>query len=273
MTIKTYKPYTPSIRTKKLLDFSLLKKEKPEKSLVKGAFRAKGRNNKGRITVRHKGGGHKRLYRTIDFKRNKYDVLGKVISVEYDPNRNVNIALVAYEDGEKRYILHPENLKIGHSVCSKKTGTPMLGNSLPLGAIPLGSDIHNVELIPGKGGQIIRSAGTSAKLIAKENSYAILRLPSKEIRLFSQKCQATIGKLSNADFYNVSSGKAGRSRWLGIRPTVRGSAMNPIDHPHGGGEGRCPIGKSSPRTPWGKPALGLKTRKKKNRSSVFILRH
>jgi len=272
MTIKTYKPYTPSSRAKKTLDFSLLEKGRPQRKLTKGIARAKGRNNGGKITIRHKGGGHKRLYRTIDFKRNKYDVFGKVLSIEYDPNRNVNVALIAYQDGEKRYILHPENLKIGELIISSKKGTPAPGNSLPLTEIPLGTEIHNVELFPGKGGQIIRAAGTSAKLLAKENNFAILRLPSKEIRLFKQECQATIGKLSNSDFYTVSSGKAGRSRWMGIRPTVRGSAMNPIDHPHGGGEGRCPIGKSGPRTPWGKPALGLKTRRKKNKSSVFILR-
>lgn len=272
MAIKIYKPYTPTTRNRSVLDFSELSKIKPEKSLTVSNHRSKGRNNAGKITTRHKGGGHKRLYRIIDFKRNKYDVLGKVASIEYDPNRNANIALINYLDGEKRYILHPENLKIGETISSGKNAEISVGNSLPLDLIPLGTDVHNIELFPGKGGQIIRSAGTSAKILAKENNFVVLRLSSKEIRLFKKECFATIGRISNSDFYNVVLGKAGRKRWLGIRPTVRGSVMNPIDHPHGGGEGRCPIGRARPLTPWGKPALGVKTRKKKKRSDIFIIR-
>jgi large subunit ribosomal protein L2 len=272
MAIKIYKPYTPGSRNKSSLDFSGLTKIEPEKSLLVSNHRAKGRNNQGRITIRHKGGGHKRRYRLIDFKRNKLDVQGKVVSIEYDPNRNANISLIAYEDGEKRYILHPETLKVGDFVTAGKNTTIQVGNSLPLDSIPLGTDVHNVELLPGRGGQLVRSAGTSAKILAKENNFVVLRLSSKEIRLFRKECFATIGRVSNSDFYNVVLGKAGRKRWLGVRPTVRGSVMNPVDHPHGGGEGRCPIGKPRPLTPWGKPALGMKTRKKKNKSDVFIIR-
>jgi large subunit ribosomal protein L2 len=272
MGIKIYKPYTPSSRNKSSLDFSNLSKNKPEKSLLISLHRAKGRNNQGRITTRHKGGGHKRRYRLIDFKRNKFNISGIVNSIEYDPNRNTNIALINYEDGEKRYILHPENLNVGDKILASHNAEIKIGNSLPLDNIPLGTDVHNVELIPGKGGQLIRSAGTSAKILAKENNFVVLRLSSKEIRLFKKECSATVGKLSNSDFYNVVLGKAGRNRWLGVRPTVRGSVMNPVDHPHGGGEGRCPIGKPRPLTPWGKPALGMKTRKKKNKSDMFIIR-
>lgn len=233
MAIKIYKPYTPGSRNKSSLDFSGLTKIEPEKSLLVSNHRANGRNNQGRITIRHKGGGHKRRYRLIDFKRNKLDVQGKVVSIEYDPNRNANISLIAYEDGEKRYILHPETLKVGDFVTAGKNTTIQVGNSLPLDSIPLGTDVHNVELIPGKGGQLVRSAGTSAKILAKENNFVVLRLSSKEIRLFRKECFATIGRVSNSDFYNVVLGKAGRKRWLGIRPTVRGSVMNPVDHPHG----------------------------------------
>jgi large subunit ribosomal protein L2 len=272
MAIKIYKPYTPTTRNKSGLDFSILTKIKPEKSLTVANHRAKGRNNHGRITIRHKGGGHKRCYRLIDFKRNKYDSIGKIVSIEYDPNRNAHISLVHYEDGEKRYILHPENLKVGDTILAGKNLDIKVGNALPLNDIPLGTDVHNVELFPGKGGQLVRAAGTSAKILAKENDFVILRLSSKEIRLFKKECFATIGRISNSDFYNVVLGKAGRSRWLGIRPTVRGSVMNPVDHPHGGGEGRCPIGKPRPLTPWGKPALGIKTRKRKNKSDIFIIR-
>jgi large subunit ribosomal protein L2 len=272
MGIKIYKPYTPTSRNKSTLDFTNLSKVKPEKSLLETIQRANGRNNQGRITIRHKGGGHKRRYRLIDFKRNKYNIAGNVQSIEYDPNRNTNIALIAYEDGEKRYILHPEKLNINDKVYSGTNSVISIGNSLPLDKIPLGTDVHNVELFPGKGGQLIRAAGTSAKILAKENNFVVLRLSSKEIRLFKKECYATIGRLSNSDIYNVVLGKAGRSRWLGIRPTVRGSVMNPVDHPHGGGEGRCPIGKPRPLTPWGKPALGIKTRKRKNKSDVFIIR-
>jgi large subunit ribosomal protein L2 len=272
MAIKIYKPYTPSTRHRSDLDFSILSKVEPEKSLTISNHRAKGRNNKGRITIRHKGGGHKRLYRLIDFKRNKYDIKGTVMSIEYDPNRNAFISLINYEDGEKRYILHPENLKVGNVVYSGENSPIETGNSLPLDKIPLGADVHNIELFPKKGGQLMRSAGTSAKILAKENNFVVLRLSSKEIRLFKKECYATVGKISNSEFYNVVLGKAGRKRWLGKRPTVRGSVMNPVDHPHGGGEGRCPIGHARPLTPWGKPALGLKTRKKKNKSDMFIIR-
>lgn len=272
MGIKIYKPYTPTSRNKSGLDFSTLTKIKPERSLTVANHRAKGRNNRGRITTRHKGGGHKRCYRLIDFKRNKYDSIGKVVSIEYDPNRNANISLIQYEDGEKRYILHPETLKVGDTVSAGKNSDIKVGNALSLQDIPLGTDVHNVEFFPGKGGQLVRAAGTSAKILAKENDFVVLRLSSKEIRLFKKECFATIGRVSNSDFYNVVLGKAGRSRWLGIRPSVRGSVMNPVDHPHGGGEGRCPIGKPRPLTPWGKPALGIKTRKRKNKSDMFIIR-
>lgn len=272
MGIKIYKPYTSTTRNRSVLDFSILSKGKPEKSLLVSNHRARGRNNQGRITIRHHGGGHKRRYRLIDFKRNLYGVSGKVVSIEYDPNRNVNIALIQYENGEKRYNLHPENLQIGDSISAGNLATATLGNALPLELIPLGTEVHNIELFPGKGGQIIRAAGTSAKVLARDKDFVVLRLSSKEIRLFRQECFATIGKLSNSEIYNVVLGKAGRKRWLGIRPTVRGSAMNPVDHPHGGGEGRCPIGKPRPLTPWGKPALGMKTRKTKKKSSRFIFR-
>ena len=272
MAIKIYKPYTPSSRNKSGLDFSILSKVEPEKSLTTSNHRARGRNNKGRITIRHKGGGHKRLYRLIDFKRNKYDIDGKVMSIEYDPNRNAFISLIQYEDGEKRYILHPENLKVGDVISAGSNSSNKIGNSLQLDKIPLGTDVHNVELFPGKWVQLIRAAGTSAKILAKENDFVVLRLSSKEIRLFKKECSATIGRISNSDFYNVVLGKAGRKRWLGIRPAVRGSVMNPVDHPHGGGEGRCPIGRARPLTPWGKPALGMKTRKGKNKSDMFIIR-
>ena len=275
MAIKIYKPYTPSTRNRSVLDFSELSKQKPEKSLLVPNHRAKGRNNQGKITIRHKGGGHKRRYRLIDFRRNKYDMLGRVLSIEYDPNRNANISLIQYEDGEKRYILHPEKLNIGDSIISTKQNKITeikAGNALSLANIPLGTEVHNIELFPGKGGQLIRAAGTSGKILAKEKNFVVLRLSSKEIRLFKEECFATIGKISNGDIYNVVLGKAGRKRWLGVRPTVRGSVMNPVDHPHGGGEGRCPIGKPRPLTPWGKPALGVKTRKKKNKSDLFIIR-
>jgi large subunit ribosomal protein L2 len=272
MSIKVYKPYTPSTRNKSSLDFSILSKDKPERSLIVPNHRSKGRNNQGRITIRHRGGGHKRRYRLIDFKRNKYDINGVVSSIQYDPNRNANIALINYEDGEKRYILHPENLLIGSKIIAGKNSEIKVGNSLPLDLIPLGTEVHNIELFPGKGGQLVRAAGTSAKILAKENNFVVLRLSSKEIRLFKKECMATIGKISNSEFYNIALGKAGRKRWLGIRPTVRGAVMNPVDHPHGGGEGRCPIGKPRPMTPWGKPALGVKTRKRKNKSDIFIIR-
>jgi large subunit ribosomal protein L2 len=255
-----------------LSDFSDITKTKPEKTLIRKNHRNKGRNNRGVITIRHRGGGHKRLYRLIDFKRNKINIEGRVIAVEYDPNRNARIALIHYSDGEKRYILQPKNLNVGDSIYSGSNISLTIGNSMPLEEIPLGTSIHNVELIPNKGGQIVRAGGTSAKILAKEGNYVTLRLPSKEIRLLRKECLATIGEISNNDVFLVQSGKAGRTRWLGIRPTVRGSVMNPCDHPHGGGEGRAPIGRTRPLTPWGKPALGARTRKKKKLSDAYIIR-
>ena len=272
MSIRLYKAYTPGTRNRALSGFSEITKAKPEKSLIQKNHRNKGRNNRGVITIRHRGGGHKRRYRIIDFKRNKYGINGTVAAVEYDPNRNARIALIYYSDGEKQYILHPKNLNVGDTILSG-SGSPLSnGNSLPLNEIPLGTSIHNIELIPNKGGQIVRSAGTSAKILAKEGNYVTLRLPSKEIRLIRKECCATIGEVSNNDAFLVQSGKAGRTRWLGKRPTVRGSVMNPCDHPHGGGEGRAPIGRTRPLTPWGKPALGMKTRKRKKLSDAYILR-
>ena len=272
MTIRLYKSYTPGTRNRALSGFSEITKSKPEKSLIKKNHRNKGRNNRGVITIRHRGGGHKRRYRIIDFKRNKYGVEGIVASIEYDPNRNARIALIHYQDGEKRYILHPKDLKVSDKILAG-AGSPLtIGNTLPLAEIPLGSSIHNIELIPNKGGQLVRAGGTSAKILAKEGNYVTLRLPSKEIRLIRQECFATIGEVSNNDAFLVQSGKAGRTRWLGKHPTVRGSVMNPCDHPHGGGEGRAPIGRTRPLTPWGKPALGKKTRKRKKLSDAYILR-
>lgn len=272
MSIRFYKSYTPGTRNRALSAFSEITKSKPEKSLVRKNQRNKGRNNRGVITTRHRGGGHKRLYRLIDFKRNKYGIEGIVASIEYDPNRNARIALIHYLDGEKRYILEPKNLNVGDRIISG-SGSPLnVGNTLPLDEIPLGMSVHNIELIPNRGGQIVRSGGTSAKILAKEGNYITLRLPSKEIRLVRKECFATIGEVSNNDAFLVQSGKAGRTRWLGKRPTVRGSVMNPCDHPHGGGEGRAPIGRTRPLTPWGKPALGRKTRKRKKLSDAYILR-
>jgi large subunit ribosomal protein L2 len=272
MAIRLYKSYTPGTRNRALSDFSEITKTKPEKTLIRKNHRNKGRNNRGVITIRHRGGGHKRLYRLIDFKRNKINIEGRVVAIEYDPNRNARIALIHYSDGEKRYILHPKNLSVGDSIYSGSNISLTIGNSMPLEEIPLGTSIHNVELIPNKGGQIVRAGGTSAKILAKEGNYVTLRLPSKEIRLLRKECLATIGEISNNDVFLVQSGKAGRTRWLGIRPTVRGSVMNPCDHPHGGGEGRAPIGRTRPLTPWGKPALGARTRKKKKLSDAYILR-
>jgi large subunit ribosomal protein L2 len=272
MTIRLYKSYTPGTRNRALSSFDEISKSKPERSLIQSNHRNKGRNNRGVITVRHKGGGHKRRYRIIDFKRNKYSIEGIVASIEYDPNRNARIALINYIDGEKRYILHPKNLNVGDKISSGSGSLLNIGNTLPLEEIPLGTSIHNIELIPNRGGQIVRAGGTSAKILAKEGEYITLRLPSKEIRLIRKECFATIGEVSNNDAFLVQSGKAGRTRWLGKRPTVRGSVMNPCDHPHGGGEGRTPIGRTRPLTPWGKPALGIKTRKRKKLSNAYILR-
>lgn len=272
MSIRFYKSYTPATRGRALSAFIEITKSSPEKSLVRKNHRKKGRNNRGIITIRHRGGGHKRRYRLIDFHRNNYHIEGVIASVEYDPNRNAHIALVHYLNGNKRYILHPNSIQVGDKIISG-SGAPLnLGNTLPLDEIPLGTSIHNIELVPNKGGQLARCAGTSAKILAKEGNYITLRLPSKEIRLIPKKCFATIGEVSNNDVFLIRSGKAGRTRWLGKRPTVRGSVMNPCDHPHGGGEGRTPIGRSKPLTPWGKPTLGMKTRKKKKATNEYILR-
>lgn len=272
MGIRLYKSYTPGTRNRALSSFSEITKVKPEKSLLTSNHRQKGRNNRGVITIRHRGGGHKRLYRIIDFKRQKFGIEGLVAAIEYDPNRNARIALIHYMDGEKRYILQPKNLNVGDKILSG-SGSPLnIGNSLPLEEIPLGMSVHNIELVPNRGGQIVRAGGTSAKILAKEGNYITLRLPSKEIRLVRKECLATIGEVGNNDAFLVRSGKAGRTRWLGRRPVVRGSVMNPCDHPHGGGEGRTPIGRTRPLTPWGKPALGIKTRKRKKLSSAYILR-
>jgi len=272
MSIRLYKSYTPGTRHRALSAFTEITKAKPEKSLIRKNHRKKGRNNRGVITIRHRGGGHKRRYRLIDFNRNKYGINGTVTSIEYDPNRNARISLICYSDGEKRYILHPKGLEVGDTILSGSGSSFTVGNTLPLSEIPLGTSVHNLELIPNKGGQLVRAAGTSAKILAKEGDYITLRLPSKEIRLLRKECFATIGEISNNDAFLVQSGKAGRTRWLGKRPAVRGSVMNPCDHPHGGGEGRAPIGRTRPLTPWGKPALGMKTRKKKRLSDDYILR-
>jgi large subunit ribosomal protein L2 len=272
MSIRLYKSYTPGTRHRALSAFTEITKAKPEKSLIRKNHRKKGRNNRGVITIRHRGGGHKRRYRLIDFNRNKYGINGTVTSIEYDPNRNARISLICYSDGEKRYILHPKGLEVGDTILSGSGSSLNVGNTLPLSEIPLGTSVHNLELIPNKGGQLVRAAGTAAKILAKEGDYVTLRLPSKEIRLLRKECFATIGEISNNDAFLVQSGKAGRTRWLGKRPAVRGSVMNPCDHPHGGGEGRAPIGRTRPLTPWGKPALGMKTRKKKKLSDDYILR-
>jgi len=272
MSIRLYKSYTPGTRNRALSAFTEITKIKPEKSLIKKNHRSKGRNNRGVITIRHRGGGHKRRYRIIDFKRQKFGIPGVIAAIEYDPNRNARIALIHYKDGEKRYILQPKDSVVGDTIVAGSGASLNIGNSLPLTEIPLGSAIHNIELVPNKGGQLVRAAGTNARILAKEGDYITLRLPSKEIRLIRKECFATIGEVSNNDAFLVQSGKAGRSRWLGKRPTVRGSVMNPCDHPHGGGEGRAPIGRTRPLTPWGKPALGMKTRKRKKLSDAYILR-
>ena len=272
MAIKTYNPYTPSRRNMTGSDFSEITKKTPEKALCTSLKKNAGRNNQGKITVRHHGGGSRRLYRNIDFKRNKDGISAKVIGIEYDPNRTANIALICYEDGEKAYILAPEGLKDGMKVMNGPTAEVRIGNCLPLSEIPVGTLVHNIELYPGKGGQMVRSAGNSAQLMAKEGKYATLRLPSGEMRMVPMVCRASIGTVGNTDHNLIKIGKAGRKRHMGIRPTVRGSVMNPNDHPHGGGEGRAPIGRPGPCTPWGKPALGLKTRKKKKASNKLIVR-
>lgn len=272
MGIRSYRPYTPGNRERTVSEFSEITRSEPEKSLTVSVHRAKGRNNRGVITCRHRGGGHKRLYRIIDFRRDKRGIPAEVMSVEYDPNRNARIALVQYQDGEKRYILHPASLAVGAEIMAGPDSPLEIGNALPLHKIPLGTAVHNVELQPGKGGQIVRAAGTSAQLVAKEGGYVTLKLPSTEVRMVRRECYATIGQVGHVDARNITLGKAGRKRWLGRRPEVRGSVMNPVDHPHGGGEGRAPIGRSGPVTPWGKPALGYKTRKKKKASDALIVR-
>ncbi|MCI8604167.1 MAG: 50S ribosomal protein L2 [Ruminiclostridium sp.] len=272
MAMKTYKPVTPGRRGMTVIDYSGLSKVAPEKSLLETLKKHSGRNSYGRITVRHKGGGNRRKYRIIDFKRNKLGMDAEVMTLEYDPNRTAFIALVKYEDGEKRYIIAPEGLKVGDKVRAGADADIKPGNALPMVNIPVGTVIHNVELHPGKGAQLVRSAGNMAQLMAKENGYAMVRLPSGELRNVLDNCMATIGVVSNADHSNVNIGKAGRTRHMGIRPTVRGSVMNPNDHPHGGGEGKSPVGRPGPVTPWGKPAMGYKTRKTKNRTDKFIVK-
>ncbi len=272
MGTRSYRPYTPSTRQVTISDFAEITKTEPEKSLTTYVHRAQGRNNQGRISVRHRGGGHKRLYRIIDFKRDKRNIPAQVLAIEYDPNRNARIALVEYQDGEKRYIIQPNGLKVGTTIIAGVDAPFEDGNALPLSNIPLGTSVHNVELKPGKGGQIVRAAGASAQVVAKEGNYVSLKLPSGEVRLIRRECYATIGQVGNIEARNLSAGKAGRNRWKGRRPTVRGSVMNPVDHPHGGGEGRAPIGRPGPVTPWGKPTLGYKTRKRKKPSSKLIVR-
>ncbi len=272
MAIKTFNPTTPSRRNMTVLSFKGLSKVKPEKSLLVKLKKTAGRNSYGRITVRHHGGGNKQKYRIIDFKRQKLDMPATVLTLEYDPNRSANIALIQYEDGVKAYILAPEGLKIGDQVLSSAAADIKPGNCLPIANIPVGTIIHNIELYPGKGAQLVRSAGVAAQLMAKENGKAQVRLPSGEVRYVRLDCKATIGQVGNQDHSNVQLGKAGRSRHMGIRPTVRGSVMNPCDHPHGGGEGKSPIGRPSPVTPWGKPAMGYKTRKKNHRTDKQIVK-
>ncbi len=272
MGIRSYRPCTPGTRQASVSDFSEITKTAPEKSLTRYKHNPKGRNNRGVVTSRHRGGGHKKLYREIDFRRDKHNVPAKVAAIEYDPNRNARIALLFYKDGEKRYILAANGLEVGTVIISGPDSPYEVGNALPLSNIPLGTDVHNIELVAGKGGQMVRSAGASAQVVAKEGDYVTIKLPSKEVRMVRKECYATIGQVGNAEFRNIKLGKAGRKRHLGVRPHVRGSAMNPCDHPHGGGEGRAPIGRSGPVTPWGKPALGAKTRNKKKRSSALIVR-
>ena len=272
MGIKTYNPYTPSRRNMTGSDFSEITKTTPEKSLCVSLKKNSGRNNQGKITVRHHGGGVRTQYRMVDFKRFKDGIPATVVGIEYDPNRTANIALICYADGQKAYIIAPEGLKVGQKVMNGPEAEVRVGNCLPLSEIPVGTQVHNIELYPGKGGQLVRSAGNAAQLMAKEGKYATLRLPSGEMRMVPISGRATIGQVGNTDHELINIGKAGRKRHMGIRPTVRGSVMNPNDHPHGGGEGRAPIGRSGPMTPWGKPALGLKTRKKNKKSNKMIVR-
>ncbi|MEF2248227.1 MULTISPECIES: 50S ribosomal protein L2 [unclassified Paenibacillus] len=272
MSIKKYKPTSPARRNMSVSTFEEITTSTPEKSLLAPLNKKAGRNNQGKITVRHQGGGHKRKYRIIDFKRTKDGVIGKVATIEYDPNRTSNIALIHYVDGAKAYIIAPKGLKVGDQIESGPDADIRVGNALPLANIPVGTLIHNIELKPGKGGQLVRAAGTEAQLLGKEEAYVSIRLSSGEVRRILNTCRATIGSVGNGDHELIKIGKAGRSRWLGKRPTVRGSVMNPNDHPHGGGEGRSPIGRKSPVSPWGKPTLGYKTRQKKKASSQYIIR-
>src|SRR5690554_357608 len=272
MGIKKYKPTSPGRRNMTVSTFEEITKKEPEKSLIEIINKTGGRNNKGRITVRHRGGGEKRHYRIIDFKRNKDDIPAKVAAIEYDPNRSANIALLHYVDGEKRYIVHPKVLKDGYTIISGSNADIKVGNALQVKDIPVGTVIHNIELKAGKGAQLVRSAGNSAQLMAKEGNYAQVRLPSGEVRMVRIECRATIGQVGNIDHENIRIGKAGRTRHLGFRPSVRGVVMNPVDHPHGGGEGKSPIGMPSPVTPWGKPTLGYKTRKKNKVSDKYIIK-
>jgi large subunit ribosomal protein L2 len=272
MGVRNYRPLTPGTRDRSVSDFVEITKTSPEKSLTVSVHRKKGRNNRGVITCRHRGGGHKKLYRIIDFKRDKRNVDGKIVAIEYDPFRNARIALVQYTDGEKRYILHPVGLQVGTIIRAGEAVPFEVGNAMPLKSIPLGTTIHNIELQPGKGGQMARAAGASAQVSAKDGDYVTLKLPSTEVRLVHRECYATIGQVGNTEHRNLTLGKAGRTRHRGRRPEVRGSVMNPVDHPHGGGEGRAPIGRAGPVTPWGKPALGKKTRNKKKLSGKYIVR-
>jgi large subunit ribosomal protein L2 len=272
MAIRLYKAYTPGTRNRTVSTFGEITKNYPEKSLIVKHHYAKGHNNQGRITSRYRGGGHKKSYRLIDFKRNKIAMFAKVEAIEYDPNRNARIALIYYADGQKSYILHPRLLAVGSVITSGPDAPIEVGNALPLFAIPLGTAVHNIEIIPGKGGQIVRAAGTYAQIVAKDGDYVTIKLPSGEVRMIRKNCYASIGQIGNIDASNITIGKAGRNRWLGKKPRVRGVVMNPVDHPHGGGEGRSPIGKMHPVTPWGKPALGMKTRNQKKYSNNYILR-
>jgi len=272
MAVKSFKPYTPSRRFMTVSSFDEITTDKPERSLIERLQQHAGRNNQGRMTVRHQGGGHKRQYRVIDFKRNKDGIIARVATIEYDPNRSANIALLHYADGEKRYILAPNGLKVDDKITSGPEADIKVGNALPIKNIPVGTSLHNIELKIGKGGQMVRSAGGSAQLMAKEGEHALLRLPSGEIRKVHINCKATIGQVGNLEHENITSGKAGRSRWLGIRPANRGVAMNPCDHPHGGGEGHSPVGRKHPVTPWGKHAMGVKTRRNKTSDKMIVKR-
>nr|YP_009392521.1 ribosomal protein L2 [Caloglossa monosticha]ARW61083.1 ribosomal protein L2 [Caloglossa monosticha] len=272
MAIRLYKAYTPGTRNRTVSTFEDITTNQPEKTLLKAHHYLKGRNNRGIITSRHRGAGHKRKYRIIDFRRNKINIEGKVVSIEYDPNRNTRIALIFYKDGDKKYILQPRSLNIGNNIISGPNAPIAIGNALPLEYIPLGTAVHNIEIRPNQGGQMVRAAGTYAQIVAKEQNFVTLKLPSSEVRIINKKCYATIGQVGNIDANNITIGKAGRNRWLGKRPSVRGVAMNPVDHPHGGGEGRSPIGKTCPVTPSGKPTLGRKTRKHRKYSNKYILR-